>query len=183
MRNWLQPVTVLLLATAALSSATAATTYAVPAKAEIKLNYGNNEVKAGDMVLQIVKSFVGTLTASGFDTFTTFVLPDKKSERWLLVTAPADMGIGYNFRNYETGDANMRAVSFFKERGQLFAVAAERDSASTTEDRAKKGGVMFHVYKFNGDWDVPQFDPDGSMRAKQQYQDADEALKKEFYKR
>lgn len=173
----------LLLATAALSTSTAATTYAIPADAEIQLKYGTNEVRTGDMVLHIVKSFVGTLTASGFDTYTTFVLPDKTSERWLMVTSPADKGIGYNFRNYETGDANLRAVSFYKEGGRLFVVAAERENATTTEARMKKGGVVFQIYKFNGDWDMPQFDLDGSIRARQQYLDAADALKKEFYKR
>lgn len=184
MKYYLQFVGVLLLSTAALSTATATTTtYDIPVNAEIQLKYGTNEVRTGDMVLHIVKSFVGTHTASGFDTYTTYVLPDKKSERWLLVTSPADKGIGYNFRNYETGDANLRAVSFYKEGGQLFAVAAERDKATTTETRMKKGGVVFQIYKFNGDWDMPQFDLDGSIRARRQYQDAADALKREFYKR
>jgi hypothetical protein len=183
MKYWIRHMPLMLLATSAMSTAAAATFYAIPAKAEIQLKYGRNEVKTGDMVLHIVKSFVGTLTASGFDTYTTFVLPDKTSERWLLVTTPVDKGIGYNFRNYETGDATLRAISFYMVAGQLFAVAAERDKAPTTASRMKKGGVEFQVYKFNRDWDVPRFDPDGTMRATEQYQDADEALNKEFYKR
>lgn len=183
MKHHFRRVVALVLATAALSSATAATSYAIPAKAELQLKYGNNEVKTGDMVLQIVKSYVGTLTASGFDTYTAFVLPDKGTDRWLLVTTPADRGIGYNFHNVESGDANLQAISFYKDGNQLFAVAAERENAGTPAGRLKKAGVTFRVYKFNGDWDVPQFDPDGTMRAKQQYQDASEALKKEFYKR
>lgn len=177
------PVAALVLAMAAWSSATAATSYAIPARAELQLKYGNNEVKTGDMVLQIVKSHVGTLTASGFDTYTGFVLPDKAMDRWLLVRTPADKGIGYNFHNAESGDANLQAISFYKDGNRLFAVVAERDNAGTPAGHLKKAGVTFRVYQFNGDWDVPQFDPDGTMRAKQQYQNASEALKKEFYKR
>lgn len=183
MKHYRQSVAALVLAIAALSGATAATSYAVPAKAELRLKYGHSEVKTGDMVLQIVKSHVGTLTASGFDTYTLFVLPEKATDRWLLVTTPADKGIGYNFHDAESADANVQAISFYKDGNGLFAVAAERDNAATPAGRLKKAGVTFRVYRFNGDWDVPQFDPDGTMRAKQQYQDASEALKKEFYQR
>jgi hypothetical protein len=183
MRFWFPPATALFVVAVAISSATASTVYPVPAKAEIDLKYGDNKIKVGDMVLNIVKSFVGTLTASGFDTYTTFVLPDKSSERWMMVTTPADKAIGYNFRDAETGDANVRATSFYKNGNHLFVVAAERDSLATPVSRAKKGAVVFRIYKFNGDWDVPQFDPDGMIRAKQSYQDAAEALNKEFYKR
>jgi hypothetical protein len=66
MKQHLRSVAALVLATAALSTATAATSYAVPAKAELQLKYGNNEVKAGDMVLPKAPCARKLGTAIGF---------------------------------------------------------------------------------------------------------------------
>jgi hypothetical protein len=171
----------MLLLAATLSEAQGASAYAIPAKDELKLKYGSNEVRAGTMVLHIIKGFVGNLSASGFDTYTIFVLPEKTEDPWLLVTAPAIKGIGFNLRNYETADANIQSISFYKAGAQLYAVEALRESTQAPGAGLKKAGVEFHVYKFNQDWDVPKFDPDGVMHSKLQYQDASDALKKEFY--
>lgn len=183
MKSWFKLMAAVLLTAAMVPAAQAASTYAIPAKAELKLQYGSNEVKAGAMVLHIIKGFVGNLSASGFDTYTVFVLPEKADEPWLLVTAPAAKGIGFNLRNYETADANVQSVSFYKDGTQLYAVEAVRDNATAAGASLKKAGVEFRVYKFNQDWDVPKFDADGVMHSKLQYQDASEALKKEFYSR
>lgn len=171
------------LLVAVASGAVAATPYPVAAKAELKLQYGSNEVKAGTMVVHIVKAFVGNLSASGFDTYTVFVLPEKAGEPWLLVTSPVDKGIGFNLRNYETADANVQSVSFYKDGAQLYAVEAVRDNVASPAATLKKAGVEFRVFKFNQDWDVPKFDADGVVHSKLQYQDAADALKKEFYSR
>ncbi|MYN20307.1 hypothetical protein GTP81_26555 [Rugamonas sp. FT107W] len=181
--TWFKHMSALVLAVSMMAGGHAAPVRPVSAQAELRLKYGSNEVKAGDMVLHIVRGFVGNLSASGFDTFTVYVLPEKAEEPWLLVTAPAPKGIGFNLRNYETADANIQSISFYKDGGQLYAVEAVRNNVSGPGANLKKAGVDFHVYKFNQDWDVPMFNEEAVMHAKSQYQDASEALKKEFYLR
>src|SRR5450830_79988 len=153
---------------------------AAPARAEVPLHYAPNDVKAGEFSFQILRGFVGNLTASGFDSYTVFLKPDKAGEPWLHVTMPSSQGLGYNLRSYESGDANLVAVSFYKEGGQLYAVEAER-TGTTPAERLKKGAVQFKLYKFNGDTDVPMFERDEVVRAKVPFQHANEALKKEFF--
>jgi len=89
-----------------------ASVVAAPAHRDIKLAYGVNEVKLGKMSLRIVRGMVANGTASSFDTFTVYLMPDSVGDPWLQVTTSTPKGLGYNFRNYESGDANTQAVAF-----------------------------------------------------------------------
>jgi hypothetical protein len=151
------------------------------ARTEIKLKYGINDVHAGKMVLRIVRAFVSNLTANSFDTYTVYLLPEKAGESWLQVTVPAPNGIGYNLRTYEAADANIEAVSFYKEGDQVYSVRAARVSKDMAELNLEKSKVVFHVSKFNQDGDVPMFGPEKISPAKARYQDASDALEQEFF--
>lgn len=153
----------------------------VPAKAELKLVDGTNDIKTGDMVVRIVKAFVSNMTASSFNTYTLFVLPEKKETQWLLITNPSTGGIAYNFREYESGDSNIQSVAFFKNGDKLFAVQATKEGLPLPDLNLKKADVKIQVFKFNQDGDVPMFTPAGTMKAKARYMDASEALQKEFF--
>ncbi|GGY88669.1 hypothetical protein ACFFTM_14920 [Pseudoduganella plicata] len=149
-------------------------------KAELPLRYGVNDVTAGDDKFQIMRGLVSNLSATSFDTYTVFLVPSKADAPWMHVTMPATKGMGYNLRSAETGDATMVAIAFFRQQGQLYAVEAERDG-NTPAERLKKGSVQFRVYGFNGDGDVPMFEPVETRRSVAKYQNADEALKDEFF--
>jgi len=99
----------------------------VPAKAELKLKDGINDIKTGDMVVRIVKAYVSDLTAHSHHVYTVYILPEKNETQWLLVTNPGGDGNEFNFWNSETGDSNRKSVSFYKDGDTLFAVQAEKE--------------------------------------------------------
>ena len=174
---WAAPALLALSVHGALAAAPAK---AAAEKAELPLRYGVNEVTAGDNKFQIMRGFVSNGSASSFDTFTVFLVPGKADAPWLHVTVPAAKGLGYQLRSAETGDATLVAIAFFRQGGQLYAVEAERDG-TTPAERLKKGSVQFRVLGFNGDADIPMFEPVETRRSVAKYQNADEALKDEFF--
>jgi hypothetical protein len=153
----------------------------VSAKAEVKLNHGANDVRLGTMRLRIIRAFLSNMTASSFDTYTVYLLPEKPGDPWLQVTLPSDKGIGYNLRSYESGDANVQAVSFYWEDGKLYAMLAARGGEDRADANLKKVAVEFRVFKFNENWDVPMFVPDAVTHSRARYNDASDALKQEFF--
>lgn len=172
----------LLLAGAALALPLhAAPSKAGSAQAAVKLKDGATDVKVGDMTVRIIRGFAGNLTASGFSTYTVYVLPSKPGERWLHVTTPAEKGIGYNFRSYETGDANIQSIAFYKKGDALYAVQAAKVGLPAPQINLASTEVEFRTYKFNQDWDVPMFDDEATTRSKGKYTDAAGALAKEFF--
>jgi hypothetical protein len=154
---------------------------AVRAQAEVKLDYGLTEIRVGTMALHIVRAYVSNMTASSFDTFTIYLGPEKSGDPWQQVTVPTAKDIGFNLQNYESGDANIQTIAFYKENGQLYAVQATREGGDGPEANLKKARVEFRVYRFNQDWDVPMFVPGAVSHSKVRYQDAIDALKQEFF--
>jgi hypothetical protein len=180
MRTTVKMASGLLLSLAFLGSSIGAPFKPAPDSAPLQLKDGPNDIKVGDMTVRIIKAFVSNGTASSFDTYTLFVLPGKADEPWRQVTVPSNTGIGYNFRNYETGDSNIQSISFFQQGGQLFAVEAAK-AGQVPQVNLSKAGIDFQIFKFNQNWDIPKFDPEGVMHAKGKYMDAGDALTKEFY--
>lgn len=149
---------------------------------ELKLVYGVNEIKAGNLFLRIVRAQVGTLSASDFDTYTVYLIPEKTGEPWLHVTTPAAKGIGYNLRNYETGDANTQAVAFYRNDNRIYAVQATKVGPEADAKGSVKTLFDFNIFVFNNNEEVPMFNNEGATRSKSHYVDAREALKREFFK-
>jgi hypothetical protein len=153
----------------------------VPAKAELKLKDGINDVKTGDMTVRIVKAYVSTLTASSHDIYTVYILPEKNATQWLLVTNPSGDGNEFNFWNSESGDSNRKSVTFYKDGDELYAVMAEKEALQVPANNLKKTDVKIRVFQFNQNWDVPMFNDAGEMKSKSRYMNASDALRKEFF--
>ncbi len=156
---------------------------AAPAHNEVKLAYGVNEVKLGKLSLRIVRGMVANGTASSFDTFTVYLMPDSAGDPWLQVTTSTPKGLGYNFRNYESGDANTQAVAFYVEGNHLFAVQATKVGPSADAQGARKTPFDFEVVRFNENEDIPLFKSDSKQRSKGQYVDGRDAIDHEFFGR
>lgn len=163
------------------SPAWAATVGPVPAKTELKLRDGINDIKTGDMVVRIVKGYISTATASSHDIYTVYILPEKNETQWLLVTNPSGDGYDVTFSNSESGDSNRRAITFYKDNDGLYAVQAEKEGLREPANNMKKTNVKIRVFQFNQNWDVPMFNNAGEMKSKARYMDAGEALQKEFF--
>ena len=164
---------------AMMGAAAAAPAERAAEKAELPLHYGVNEVKAGEARFQILRGFVNHQSGS-FDTYTVFLQPAKADAPWMHISVPAAKGVGYHLRSAETADATLVAVAFFRQQNELYAVEAERDGATPAE-RQKKAAVQFRVYKFNGNPDTPMFEAIETRQALVRYQNADDALKDEFF--
>jgi hypothetical protein len=150
---------------------------------EVKLGYGVDEVNLSKLSLRIVRGMVANGTASSFDTFTVYLVPDSAGEPWLQVTTTTPKGLGYNFRNYESGDANTHAVAFYVEGNHLFAVQATKVGPSADAQGARKTPFDFEVVRFNENEDIPLFKSDSKQRSKGQYVDGREAIDHEFFGR
>ena len=154
-----------------------------PAHGEVKLAYGVNEVKLGKMSLRIVRGMVANGTASSFDTFTVYLMPESAGDPWLQVTTSTPKGLGYNFRNYESGDANTQAVAFYVEGNHLFAVQATKVGPAADAQGPRKTPFDFEVVRFNENEDIPLFKSDGKQRSKGQYVEGRDAIDREFFGR
>lgn len=156
---------------------------AAPTHHEVKLAFGVNEVKLGKMSLRIVRGMVANGTASSFDTFTVYLVPESASDPWLQMTTSTPKGLGYNFRNYESGDANTQAVAFYVEGNHLFAVLATKVGPDADALGARKTPFDFEVVRFNESEDIPLFKSDSKQRSKGQYVDGHDAIDHEFFGR
>lgn len=152
-----------------------------PAHREVKLTYGVNDVKLATMSLRIVRGMVGNGTASSFDTFTVYLMPVTAGDPWMQVTTNAAKELGYNFRNYESGDANTQAVAFYVDANHLYAVQATKVGAAADARGSRKTPFDFEVTRFNENEDIPMFKNDSKRRSKGQYVDGTEAIAHEFF--
>lgn len=153
----------------------------VAARAEVKAAYGITDVRLGKQSLRIVRAQVGNGTATSFDTFTVYLMPEAPGEPWMQVTTGTPKGIGYNFRTYESGDANTQAVAFYVEDKHLFVVQATKVGQSADAKGARRTPFDFDVVRFNENGDIPLFDDDAKRRSKGLYVDGSEAIEHEFF--
>jgi hypothetical protein len=156
---------------------------AAPAHQEVKLVYGVNQVKLGKVSLRIVRGMVANGTASSFDTFTVYLVPDRADDPWLQVTTSTPKGLGYNLRNYESGDANTQAVAFYTEGDRLFAVQATKIGPAANAQGARKTWFDFEVTRFNENDEIPLFKSDSKRRSEGKYVDGRDAIDQEFFRR
>ena len=168
---------------ASLCTGIQARAVAAPTHQEIKLDYGINEVKLGKMSLRILRGMVANGTASSFDTFTVYLIPDNTGDPWLQVTTSSPKGLGYNFRNYESGDANTQAIAFYTEGGHLFAVQATKVGPAADARGSHKTPFDFEIVQFNESEEIPLFNGHSKRRSKGQYVDGRDAIDHEFFGR
>jgi len=168
---------------AAAWCAVSAPAVAAPAHNEVKLAYGVNDVKLGKMSVRIVRGMVANGTASSFDTFTVYLVPDNAGDPWLQVTTSSPKGLGHNFRNYESGDANTQAIAFYTEGGHLFAVQATKVGPAADARGSRRTPFDFDIVQFNENEEIPLFNGDSKRRSKGQYVDGRDAIDHEFFGR
>jgi hypothetical protein len=154
-----------------------------PARVELKIGNGVTDVKLDRSSLRIIKATVGTGTASDFDTYTVYLLPTRDGQPWMQVTTPSAKGMGYNFRTFQSGDANTQALAFYKRGDHLFAVQASKIGAPADAAGSRKTQFEFETFSFNGNDDIPMFDSEEKLRSTGKYVDATEALQREFFGR
>jgi len=171
------------LAAAWLSAGVHSLAIAAPVHQEVKLVYGANQVKLGKMSLRIVRGMVANGTASSFDTFTVYLVPDDAGAPWLQVTTSTPKGLGYNLRNYESGDANTQAIAFYVEDNHLFAVQATKVGPAADGQGARRTPFDFEVVRFNENDELPLFKSDSKRRSNGQYVDGRDAIDQEIFGR
>src|ERR1700744_3077761 len=90
-----------------ISGAYGADTQPIPANAKLKLMDGANDIALTGMTVKIIKGYVGTLTAHSYDTFTSYVLPEKSGGTWLQIPVDQPDGSVSQFRTAESADSNV----------------------------------------------------------------------------
>ncbi|AOJ16958.1 hypothetical protein [Burkholderia vietnamiensis] len=166
-----------------LSGAHAADAGRIPANAEVKLVDGANDVTLAGMTVRVVKGYVGTLTAHSYDTFTSYVLPEKPGGTWLQIPVDQPDSSDSEFRTVESADSTVQAIVMYRSGGALYAVQATKTGADAPDLYVKPAPVNFKVYRFNGNLDVARFKLTQTSRSKATYMNAGDALTKEFFSR
>ncbi|RDK03960.1 hypothetical protein [Paraburkholderia lacunae] len=164
-----------------ISGAYGADTKPVAANAELKLTDGANDVVLTGMTVRVIKGYVGTLTAHSYDTFTSYVLPEKSSGTWLQIPVDQPDGSISEFRTVESADSTVQAIAMYRSAGKLYAVVATKNGGSPPDLYLKPAPITFKVYRFNGSLDVARFKLEQTSSSKAAYMDAGDALTKEFF--
>jgi hypothetical protein len=165
---------------------------AVPAKDEITLVSGYNDLQVDDMHLRIVKGVVGTLNAHSYTTYTTYVLPDKQGGQWMQVTVPGSRGDedGLAFTTIRSAESDSQDIAFYRQNGKLFGVQATRKLTPTSlentateiaRSNAKPTEIGLTILQFNQDWDVPMFNRRMTIESRGRYLNAGDAISKEIF--
>ncbi|RAS27796.1 hypothetical protein [Paraburkholderia bryophila] len=163
------------------SGAYGADTKPVPANAELKLSDGANDVALTESTVRVIKGYVGTLTAHSYETFTSYVLPEKSGGTWLQIPVDQPDGSISEFRTVEAADSTVQAVAMYRTAGTLYAVVATKAGGSAPDLYLKPASITFRVYRFNGSLDVARFKLERTSSSKAVYMNASDALTKEFF--
>ncbi|RQH01679.1 hypothetical protein [Paraburkholderia dinghuensis] len=163
------------------SGAHAAEVSQIPASVQLKLVDGPTDVPLAGMTVRVVKGYVGTLTAHGYETFTSYVLPGKAGGSWLQILVDQPEGSDSELRTVESADSTVQAIAMYRSNDALYAVQATKSGATAPDLYLKPEMVAFKVYRFNGNLDVARFKLVQTLRSKASYMNAGDALAKEFF--
>ncbi|WP_196480882.1 hypothetical protein, partial [Burkholderia vietnamiensis] len=122
-------------------------------------------------------------TAHSYDTFTSYVLPEKPGGTWLQIPVDQPDSSDSEFRTVESADSTVQAIVMYRSGGALYAVQATKTGADAPDLYVKPAPVNFKVYRFNGNLDVARFKLTQTSRSKATYMNAGDALTKEFFSR
>jgi hypothetical protein len=154
---------------------------AIPEKSELVLNNGITDVRVDGLTVRVVRAFVGTLTAHGYETYTGFVLPKKPAGTWLHILVDRPDSDSSDFTTVESADSTVQAIAMYMDDGALFAVQATKSGQTAPDLYLKASRVTFKVYRFNGNQDMARFKQKKVSESKSIYIDAGDALAKEFF--
>ena len=158
----------------------AETAMPVPARAEIKLHEGINDIKLAGKTIKIIKGYVFTGTAHSYSTFSVYV-PGVQRDYWLQALLDDKATDGMVMRNSEAAETSVRTVAFYKLDGHLYAVQATKTGLKAPELYNDKASVELRVSRFDENWEVPSFTRTSLRQTKDKYADAVTALEKEFF--
>ncbi|RKR43591.1 hypothetical protein [Paraburkholderia sp. BL17N1] len=164
-----------------ISAAYGADAKPIPAHAELKLMDGANDVALTGMTVKVIKGYVGTLTAHSYDTFTSYVLPEKPGGTWLQIPVEQPDSSSSEFRTVESADSTVQAIAMYRAADALYAVVATKNGGSPPDLYLKPAPIIFKVYRFNGSLDLARFKLERTSSSKASYMDAGDALAKEFF--
>jgi hypothetical protein len=153
----------------------------IPVNTQLKLADGANDVALTGMTVKVIKGYVGTLTAHSYDTFTSYVLPEKPGTTWLHITVDQPDGSISEFRTVESADSTVQAIAMYRAAGSLYTVVATKNGGSAPDLYLKPALITFKVYRFNGSLDVARFKLERTSTSKTAYMDAGDAMTKEFF--
>ncbi|WP_233853289.1 hypothetical protein [Paraburkholderia sp. HD33-4] len=152
--------------------------------AEIRLVDGFNDVATIGGTLRIVKAFVGTLTAHGYETYTSYLLPEKSGSAWQHVLIDLPDEDFPDFRTEESADSTVQAIAVYRERnGAVYVVQAAKSGLKAPDLYLKAAHVTFKVFRFNGNADVARFNQVAMFQSAAAYEDANDAITKEFFRK
>lgn len=176
-------IAVIVLVALCMTGAEAADLQKPPARAELRLVDGSNDVAVNGLTVRVVKAYVGTLTAHSYKTFTSFVLPATAGGTWLHVLVDQPDSDLPDFRTVESADSTVQAVAMYRDNGALFAVQATKEGLSPPDLYLNAAYVIFRVYRFNGNLDMALFKQEKVFKSASMYVNAGDALAKEFFKK
>ncbi|WP_143752240.1 hypothetical protein [Burkholderia sp. SRS-W-2-2016] len=155
-----------------------------PITSEIKLLYGSNDVPTNEGSLRIIKAAVGTSTAHGYETYTSFLLPKSSAEAWQQVLVDQPDQDFPSFRTEESADSSIQAIGIYRGlNGNIFVVQATKEGLSSPELYLKASHVVFKVFRFNENTDVARFKQVAKFQTEATYIDANYAIVKEFFRK
>ncbi|MBJ9678809.1 hypothetical protein [Burkholderia gladioli] len=161
--------------------AQAADPHRVPAGAEVKLTEGTTDVALAGKTVRIVKGYVGSPTAHGYATLTSYLLPAKAGGTWLQIPVDLPDSTEPEFRTAESADSNVQAIAMYRLDGALYAVQAAKTGATAPDLYLKPEPVTLKVYRFNEDPDYARFKLVQTVRSQSTYLNASDALAREFF--
>lgn len=176
-------IAVIVLAALCMTAAEAADFQKPPAKAELRLADGSNDVTVNGLTVRVVKAYVSTLTAHSYETFTSFVLPATAGGTWLHVLVDQPDSDFPDLRTVESADSTVQAITMYRDNGALFAVQATKEGLSAPDLYLKAACITFRVYRFNENLDRALFKQEKVFKSASMYVNAGDALAKEFFKK
>ncbi|MBB3260363.1 hypothetical protein F4827_005266 [Paraburkholderia bannensis] len=153
----------------------------VNVSAEVKLVDGPNDIALDGVTVRVIKGYVGTLTAHSYETYTSYVMPEKQGGTWLQIPLEDSNGTTTELRTVESADSTVQAVSMYRSNGKLYAVVAAKTGDKFPDLYLKPAPVMFKVYRFNGSLDVARFKLERTISSKSEWMDAGDALNKAYF--
>lgn len=153
----------------------------VSASAKLKVADGANDVAIDGMTVRVIKGYVGTLTAHSYETYVSYVMPEKPGGTWLQIPLEDSDGATPELRTVESADSTVQAVAMYRSSGKLYAVVAAKTGNKFPDLYLKPAPVTFKVYRFNGSLDVARFKLERIVSSKTVWLDAGDALDKEFF--
>ncbi len=150
----------------------------------ILLKQGSNLISIQSIRLNIVTGRIETGTAFSRNTYVVYIPPRKDGEEWVHVpfsmepNSPPSLGL----EDAESADSTVRKVSFYRSKDSLCVAVASKIGTTPPELYVIPTQVKIDIGHFNASLEAPWIDPIKTIRTKQKYLEATDALNNELFK-